>query len=100
MIIHEIADKHYAFWCEGCDESHQFTDQWEFNHDFDKPTLNPSYLTWNDPNPNVDPKNDPDGKYRNGFRCHSFIRDGMIQYLDDCTHALAGQTVAMKEWKL
>lgn len=25
--------------------------------------------------------------------CHSFIADGKIQFLADCTHALAGQTV-------
>ncbi len=25
--------------------------------------------------------------------CHSFLTDGRIQFLDDCTHAMAGQTV-------
>jgi len=29
--------------------------------------------------------------------CHSFIRDGKIQFLGDCTHALAGQTVDLPE---
>lgn len=38
-----------------------------------------------------------------GFRappavCHSFIRDGQIQFLSDCTHALAGQTVPLPAW--
>ena len=28
-------------------------------------------------------------------RCHSFIKDGQIQFLGDCTHSLAGQTVAL-----
>lgn len=25
--------------------------------------------------------------------CHSFVRNGKIEYLSDCTHSLAGQTV-------
>jgi len=25
--------------------------------------------------------------------CHSFVRDGKIQFLSDCTHALSGQTI-------
>ena len=29
--------------------------------------------------------------------CHSFIRDGFIEYLSDCTHSLAGKTVELKE---
>lgn len=28
--------------------------------------------------------------------CHSFVRDGLIQYLPDCTHHLAGQTVPLE----
>lgn len=85
------------FWCPGCEEHHQIDSaRWEFNGDLKKPTFNPSYLTWNDPNPNADPKHDPDGKYRNGFRCHSYIKAGMIEFLSDCTHKLAGQTVALR----
>ena len=30
--------------------------------------------------------------------CHSFVTDGRIQFLADCTHALAGQTVDLPEW--
>jgi hypothetical protein len=30
--------------------------------------------------------------------CHSFVTDGKIQFLSDCTHALAGQTVALPDW--
>jgi hypothetical protein len=30
-------------------------------------------------------------------RCHSFLVDGQIQFLGDCTHALAGQTVPLPE---
>ena len=27
-----------------------------------------------------------------------FVTDGNIQFLADCTHALAGQTVPMPDW--
>lgn len=27
--------------------------------------------------------------------CHSFITDGSIEYLSDCTHELAGETVPL-----
>jgi hypothetical protein len=65
-------------------------DRWTFNGDFDKPTFSPSLNTWW-------------GGFRSGdhdvplHRCHSFIRDGRIHFLVDCTHALAGQTVDLPE---
>lgn len=31
------------------------------------------------------------------FVCHSFVTDGRIQFLSDCTHSLAGQTVDLPE---
>ena len=32
--------------------------------------------------------------------CHSFIKDGNIQYLNDCTHKLAGQTIEIPDWEM
>lgn len=100
-LLRTIEGGGFIFWCLGCKEYHQInTDEkikWDFNGDMEKPTFSPSYLTWRDPKPDVDPKYDKDGKYRNGFRCHSYITDGKIQYLSDCTHELAGQTVDMIE---
>lgn len=29
--------------------------------------------------------------------CHSFVTAGRIEFLPDCTHALAGQTVDLPE---
>lgn len=31
--------------------------------------------------------------------CHSFVRDGQIEFLGDCTHELAGKTVPLPEWR-
>lgn len=33
------------------------------------------------------------------YVCHSFIKDGQIQYLDDCTHRLKNQTVPLKPYE-
>ena len=77
------------FNCPGCKDLHAVNTTWSFNGDFEKPTVNPSVLvTW---------------KYwsaNNGFInniCHSYIKDGMIQFLDDCTHELKGQTVELPD---
>lgn len=59
---------------------------WGFNGDLDRPTLTPSILSRFDWGPN-----------RETRICHSFVRDGRIEFLSDCTHALAGQTVDLPE---
>jgi hypothetical protein len=51
----------------------------------DKPTFQPSILA------RVERT---DGKI---MVCHSFVADGKIQFLGDCTHKLAGQTVDIPE---
>lgn len=76
---------YYLFWCPGCDCLHQIKSKeakveprWEFNGSLEKPTFSPSYLIQEGPNVK---------------RCHSFIRDGKIQFLGDCQHDLRGKTV-------
>lgn len=99
-VLHRIRNSSIVvFDCPGCEEVHQIdVAKWEWNGSLRVPTFSPSYLVLNDPNPNADPKYDPKGKFRNGFRCHSFIRDGNIEFLNDCTHKLAGKTVPLPEW--
>jgi hypothetical protein len=81
----------YTFKCPGCGYHHTpwteaFEDQsvWGFNGDVDAPTFTPSILfrTGNSQGPVV---------------CHSFVTDGKIQFLSDCTHNLAGKTVELPE---
>ena len=79
--------KTYLFWCPGCDTAHGPNDTWQFNGDVDKPTLSPSILV----NGTVKP-------YPGMIRCHSFVTDGKIQFLSDCTHDLTGQTVELPDW--
>lgn len=74
--------------CPGCNVWHsiyikknQFNkDIWSFDGNMEKPTFSPSLLVRWDHNNHV---------------CHSFIRNGEWQFLNDCTHDLAGQTVPM-----
>ncbi len=78
------------FWCPGCDGAHQVTigwgqsPSWGFNGDYEKPTFTPSVFV----NPG---RQNPDAHV-----CHSFVREGEIQFLTDCTHELAGQTVPLQ----
>jgi hypothetical protein len=76
----------YVFLCPGCECGHLFTvgpNGWTWNGSMEKPTFTPSLLCNQDM---------PES------RCHSFVRDGMIQFLGDCYHKLAGQTVEIPDW--
>lgn len=88
----------HTFYCPGCKEHHGFVaggliqPQWTFNGDFEKPTVKPSILT------RFGKGDGPDGIDNwKDYVCHIFITDGKIQYLSDCTHELAGQTVTMQD---
>lgn len=50
-----------------------------FNGNYESPTFEPSLMA-------ATPKM---------IICHSYVREGMIQYLSDCTHGMAGQTVPL-----
>ena len=87
------------FWCPGCDSAHGLRVRvpanengpasWEFNGNYDRPTFRPSILvTMPDPNrPGV-----------NLEVCHSYVTDGRIQFLGDCSHQYAGATLDLPDW--
>lgn len=54
---------------------------WTWNGDIEKPTLKPSILT------RLEYYN------QKAIVCHSFVNDGKVQFLGDCTHDNAGQTL-------
>jgi hypothetical protein len=82
-----LNDNSLAFFCKGCNEYHRVpvtgSNAWRFSGDFDSPTLAPSIL--------VTKPGDP------AYKCHSFVTDGRIQYLSDCSHVLAGKTIDLEE---
>lgn len=83
-----------GFWCPGCDSVHVMRTKgdkhpvWQWGGNAEAPTLSPSLLvTYQDLS--------GEGAHE---RCHSFIKAGQIEFLGDCTHALAGKTVPIPDW--
>jgi len=98
---------HLEFFCVGCDETHSVrvekpTD-WQFNGDLESPTLNPSVLIRSGHYMNEHKQGDPcwcTAEIDTAFhckRCHTFVRNGMIEFLSDCSHSFAGQTIELPE---
>lgn len=95
--------------CPGCKELHfinvntEVGPTWSFNQDLCKPTFSPSLnVTTGKYVPSISEelrrKFETDPDYEGlSVKCHSFIRDGYIQFLDDCTHQLKGKTVELPE---
>lgn len=91
--------KHLHFRCPGCNGVHGVsvggTNTWGWNGSVDRPTFTPSVLVTYPANQNA---SEEFKEWRTERRCHSFVTDGCIQFLGDCTHGLAGQTVDLPEW--
>jgi len=97
-----------SFYCPGCGEFHTVNRTWAFNGDSDRPTFSPSikvtsghFLAEHKPGDrcwctyNAEHPDDPTPFHCE--MCHSFVENGQIRFLDDCSHALAGQTVDLPE---
>lgn len=83
-VTQNNAEVAFLFRCPGCKRRHTFWTagtgpRWQFNGDMEFPTISPSLLV----------------RFSEGSICHSFIQRGMIQFLNDCTHELAGKTVPL-----
>lgn len=75
----------YAFFCPGCRCGHFFVvPRWTWNGSLEKPTVSPSLLV-----NATDPKS----------RCHSFVTDGRIHFLNDCHHDMKGSIVEIPDWE-
>jgi len=81
----------FAFWCPGCLEYHRFDNTHAFNGNTDRPTIHTSIEARCTPKPSLGLHTLADRETKG--TCHSFVKDGMIQFLDNCTHKLVGQTV-------
>lgn len=96
-VISADGFKRLAYWCQGCEDVHVVRVQtdagtphpcWTWDGNAETPTFEPSVLVtcnWSE----------EDG---GPTACHTFIRGGMVQFLGDCTHALAGQTLPLPPW--
>ncbi len=96
------------FRCPGCGQLHILAigehgqhPKWNFTGSAESPTLAPSILArgmlcvfddhgeWTG-----EWQRDSEGRPI-PYVCHSFVRAGHIEFLNDCTHAMAGQTVEL-----
>lgn len=70
----------FMYYCMACN-GHCWFDlkSWKWDMNYDQPTVGPSIVH----------------QSRSGERCHAFITHGIIEYLQDCTHAMAGTKVDM-----
>ncbi len=78
-----------TWWCAGCESRHRVpveggAEAWTFTGGLEAPTLSPSVRTR------------PVSKDGTGV-CHIWLRAGVVTFLGDCTHALAGQTVPLRD---
>lgn len=88
-----------VFFCPGCRCAHGVNTGWNFNGDYIKPTFTPSILVTGTETPTdeevkrimagekIEPR---------PTRCHTYVTNGTIMFLPDCTHRLAGQTVSLE----
>lgn len=102
-----------SFYCLGCQETHMVRTvgprSWGFNNNLERPTITPSvlvktghflhnppvkgrcYCDWTERYPDKEPM-----QWRCVI-CHTFVTDGKIIYLPDCSHAFAGQTIDLPD---
>lgn len=84
-----------GFWCPGCEMLHQIRVEggrpgplWGWDGSADAPTFQPSikveWRWW-------------DGEKHTDKVCHTFVTAGVIDFLGDCTHKLAGQKVPLPD---
>ena len=87
----------YCWWCPGCQECHAVNTEneqrpfWLFNGDVERPTFSPSVRHFIPARPAREGRAE---RHETTF-CHYFVESGQIRFLNDCDHALKGQTVPM-----
>lgn len=106
-VLRGLEGGQLAFWCPGCDEAHVIVPTiWAWDGNVEAPTFSPSVLVRS--GHHIDGKHpcwcDYNREHADApapFKCsvcHSFVRAGRIEFLSDCTHAMAGQTVPLPPW--
>lgn len=106
LSVDGLGRRYLFFRCTGCDACHSVRvdgeHAWTWNGDTERPTISPSIkVTGTQPL--------TEEEYQRVIRrepfepkplvCHSFLRHGQLEFLSDCTHALAGQTVPLPEYR-
>lgn len=104
-----------SWWCPGCSMAHQVItegeDAWGWNGSADKPSFSPSVkVQWSSLSQAAQEKDHAfyarhgrhmtpaELPYDQHYVCHSYVTDGQMQFLHDCTHHLVGQAVQIPDW--
>lgn len=87
-----VEDGGFVFDCPGCKFAHVVRTKgagpvWNWDGDRAWPTFSPSLLVTITASAGIP-----------AVRCHSFIEGGVIRFLADCTHPLAGRAVPIEPW--
>lgn len=73
-----------VFFCPACKTTHGIkigNNGWQWNENNENPTFTPSLLS-----------------VAGDLRCHCFVKDGVIEYLNDSTHDMRGQHVPIPDF--
>jgi hypothetical protein len=113
--LKELINGQLNFECPGCKMQHGvWVDpslpgpRWAWNGSLTLPTFSPSILvSWNSMTDEGREKIEAFYQQHKRYAtreeipcdkkniCHSYVTNGMIEFLDDCTHELAGETVPL-----
>lgn len=110
-----------SYWCQGCKTRHMIRHgdgpgpRWGWDGNVDAPTFTPSVLVrsghhvpdWEQHFPegttpscwctyNAEHPEEADNTFHCTL-CHTFIKGGMVEFLSDCTHEFAGQTLPLPD---
>lgn len=76
------------YWCGGCECAHSIpAERWNWNKSTESPTLSPSvrhFIPAMGGRPEV-------------TTCHYHLKEGILEYCDDCPHSLKGQKVPLQD---
>lgn len=88
----KLVNSQQAFFCLGCKCLHLVDSRWKYNYNAEKPTFKPELRF------KVGPM--PEGHVFAGkiFDCHAQIKDGIIQYLDGCSHDMKGAAIYLPDF--
>lgn len=94
MVLRRVTDNagsdlglHWWFWCPGCEDLHGYRTgggegpRWTRTGTDAAPSFSPSLLV----------------TYAPTKRCHLYLRDGVLEFLGDSWHGLAGKLVPLPE---
>lgn len=87
----------YLHWCAACKSGHTYPvkgalkgHSWTFDGSIDKPSFEPSMLIFT-PAQGLGNQHVPQATV-----CHYYLRNGRIEYQQDCPHTYAGKTVPLE----